>query len=299
MTEQHLGELAAIGTALLWTLSTLAWTAAGKHIGVVSAGFLRLVVAVVLLMAYGQIVRGLALPTDASPRIWLVLGLSGLMGFCLSDLCLFKAFMLIGPRLSLLILSLVPPMAALISWLFLADALSARHWWAMAVTLAGISWVLLEQPESDRQPHERRQLRSGVVLAVMAAAGQAVGLVLARDGIGSYDAAAATLVRIFGAMAGFLVLLTLFRRWGRVMLATRHGPAMLILLLGSLVGPCAGVVLCMIALRHCQAGVVSTIIATMPVLILPFAIFIHREKVSLRAAAGAMLSLAGVALLVC
>ncbi len=146
---------------MLWTLSALAWTAAGKHIGVVSASFLRLVVAIVLLMAYGQLVRGLALPTDASPRVWLLLGLSGLMGFCLSDLCLFKAFVLIGPRLSLLILSLTPPMAALVSWLFLAEVLSARHWCAMAVTLAGISWVLLEQPDVDRRPHERRQLRWG------------------------------------------------------------------------------------------------------------------------------------------
>jgi drug/metabolite transporter (DMT)-like permease len=298
MTAEQLGELAAIGTALLWTLSALAWTSAGRHVGAVSVGFIRLVVAIVLLMAYGQLVRGLPLPTDVTAEAWAILGLSGAMGFFVCDLCLFKAFLLIGPRLSLLVFSLTPPLAALIGWVVLADGLSARHWLGMAVTLAGIVWVVLEQPETERCLHERRQLRQGVALATVAAAAQAVGFVLSRKGIGSYDAAAATLVRILGAMAGYLILLTVFRRWPPVLAAVGHRRAMLIILLGAVVGPCVGVVLCMIALRHCQAGVVSTIIATMPVLILPCTILIYRERVSLRAAAGALVSVAGVALLV-
>ena len=60
-----------------------------------------------------------------------------------------------------------------------------------------------------------------------------------------------------------------------------------ILCLGTLVGPFAGVILFLVALRHSPAGVVLTIVATMPVLILPFSIFLYRERVSLRAAGGA------------
>jgi drug/metabolite transporter (DMT)-like permease len=54
----------------------------------------------------------------------------------------------------------------------------------------------------------------------------------------------------------------------------------------------------MIALRHCHAGVVTTIISTMPVLILPFSVLLFRERVSVRALLGAVLSIVGVALLV-
>jgi drug/metabolite transporter (DMT)-like permease len=57
------------------------------------------------------------------------------------------------------------------------------------------------------------------------------------------------------------------------------------------------VVLMLVALRHCPAGVVTTIIATMPVLILPFSVLLHRERVGFRAIGGAILSLAGVAIL--
>jgi drug/metabolite transporter (DMT)-like permease len=71
-----------------------------------------------------------------------------------------------------------------------------------------------------------------------------------------------------------------------------------ILMLGTLAGPVVGVVLFMIAVRHCNAGVVSTNVGTMPVLILPFTILLHREPVSVRAVGGALVSVAGVALLV-
>jgi drug/metabolite transporter (DMT)-like permease len=298
MTSQHIGETAAVGTAILWTFSTLAWTSAGRHIGALAVSFIRLTIAITMLMVCGLFARGLALPTDAGARTWLILGLSGLMGFFVSDLCLFKAFLLIGPRLSLLVLSLSPPAAALLSGYFLADSLSARHWLAMGITLAGIVWVVLEQPETQRQPHERRKLQLGLVLGVVAAVTQAIGMVLARQGIGNYDAVAATLIRILGAMVGYLVLLTATRRWSPVLAATRHRRTMLILTLGSLVGPVAGVALCMVAIRNCNAGIVSTIIGTMPVLILPLTILLYRERVSLRAAGGAMVSVAGVALLV-
>jgi drug/metabolite transporter (DMT)-like permease len=135
-------------------------------------------------------------------------------------------------------------------------------------------------------------------LAVLAALGQAAGLVLSRRGIGQYDAAAATFIRIIPAMAGFLVLLTLVRAWPSVIAATRDRRAMVILALGATVGPFLGVILSMIAVRHCHAGVAATILSTMPVLILPMVILVYGERVSLRAAAGAVISVAGVALLV-
>jgi drug/metabolite transporter (DMT)-like permease len=294
----HCGELAAVGTALLWTLSTLAWTSAGRRIGVVSVCVIRLVMAGLLLALYGQLTRGLALPVDASTRQWWILGLSGWLGFFVSDLCLFKAYQVIGPRLSLLLLSLAPPAATIISWVFLADHLATRQWLAMAVTLAGIVWVVLERGPADDSPRPPGHLRLGIFLGVAAAASQAASTVLGRCGIGDYDASAATFLRILGGMTGYLVLVTLLGRWPQILAATQQRRAMGIVGLGVLVGPFTGVILFMVALRHCHAGVVSTIVATMPVLILPFSVLIYRERVSLRAIGGALISIAGVAMLV-
>ncbi len=70
-----------------------------------------------------------------------------------------------------------------------------------------------------------------------------------------------------------------------------------ILTFGAVVGPFIGVALSLLALRHAPTGVVATIIATMPVLILPFSILLYHEKVSLRAVGGAIVAVVGIALL--
>jgi drug/metabolite transporter (DMT)-like permease len=221
------------------------------------------------------------------------------------------------PAAQPVIYSLTPPIAAVISWLWLSDTLLVRHWLGMAVTLAGVVWVVLEEPEEDAGgglPQEtdypdsrsvntgpssnpRSKVGLGLTLAVLAAVGQAVGMVLSKEGIGDYDAVGATFIRVLGGMVGYLALVTLGGRWQAMFTASRNRQAMLVVTLGAIVGPFLGVVLNMVALRDCPAGIVATIISTMPILILPFSITLHGEKISLRAAGGAALSVVGVALL--
>ena len=135
---------------MLWTLSALAWTSAGRHVGALAVSFIRLILAVGMLMIYGYFRRGLPWPSDADPRVWQVLGISGFLGFFVSDLCLFKAFLIIGPRLSLLLVtSLTPPLVVLISWAWRGGGIGPQAWLAMAITLAGVLWVVLEQPDGD------------------------------------------------------------------------------------------------------------------------------------------------------
>jgi len=293
------GELAALLTAFLWTLSALAWTSAGRWIGALPVNFLRMVIACGFMVFYGRLVRGLWLPGDASLETWTVLGLSGFVGFFLADMCFFQALLWIGPRITLLFQSLSPPFAALITFVFLGEPLPGRGWLAMSITVLGVIWVVLERSESRHAPRPPRHMTGGVILAVLAALGQAVGLVLSRRGMsGQYDAVAATFIRAAGAMIGFLPLITVLRAWPAMAAATRNHRVMLTLTFGAFVGPFAGVALCMYAVSQCHPGVVATILSTMPVLILPFVVVMYREKLSLRAVAGAMISVAGVALLV-
>jgi drug/metabolite transporter (DMT)-like permease len=66
---------------------------------------------------------------------------------------------------------------------------------------------------------------------------------------------------------------------------------------GSLVGPVLGVALSLIAIRDCPTGLAATLIATSPVLILPFAVLVYHEKLTIHAICGALLSVVGVVLL--
>ena len=293
-----IGEWAAMGTALAWTLSALAWTASGKRVGSMPVGFIRLLVASLYLATYGRLVRGLWLPSDAPAQTWWLLSCSGFLGFFLADLCLFRAFVLIGPRLALLVQSLTPPLTALSAWAFLGERLSALDWLGMALTVTGVSWVIVGRAPSNPVVSAGRDLRNGLLLSGAAALAQAFGFILSKQGIGQYDAVAATFIRVMTAIVCFGVLITLTRRWSFIGSAIHDSKAMLIVLFGSMVGPFLGVTLSLVALRNCHAGVAATIIGTTPVLILPFVIFLHHEHVSIRSAVGAVLSVIGVALLV-
>ena len=133
------GEIAALGTAACWTVTSMAFESAGKRIGSMAVNLIRLVMALGFLTVWGAIVRGQALPLDASGHNWLWLSISGLVGFAIGDLCLFRAFVLVGARISMLIMSLVPPITALTGWLLMGEVLSALDWVGMTITIAGVA----------------------------------------------------------------------------------------------------------------------------------------------------------------
>ena len=111
---EHLGELAALATAVCWALGSLAFTRAGRRIGSLPLNVIRLAIALVFSAIAGLVLYGRALPTDATAEQWWWLGLSGAVGYFFGDLCQFRAFIEIGPRLTLLLMALTPPMTALI-----------------------------------------------------------------------------------------------------------------------------------------------------------------------------------------
>ena len=292
----YAGECAALGTALCWTLSTLAFEAAGRRVGSMAVNLIRLVMAWVMLAACCWIVRGQPLPTDASADTWLWMGLSGLVGFFFCDLCLFRSWVIMGPRLTALVFSLAPPIAALAAWLVLDETLTWLNWLGMGVTLGGVAWVVAEK-KIVAAVRTWRVSRWGLTLAATAALGQAVASVLIKKGLGDYNVIAATQIRVTTGIAGFAVLFAAVNWYPRVFRALHHRRAMTLAALGALVGPVVGVVLLTFSLKHLAAGVTQTFVAILPVTILPFTMILYRERVTLRAAAGAVLAVAGVGLL--
>jgi drug/metabolite transporter (DMT)-like permease len=116
---QRIGELAAFGTAVCWTVSALFFERASKRIGVLAVNFYKLIFAFGFLLITAVLMRGVALPFDASPRAWLFLSLSGLIGFVITDIFLFSAYVMIGSRITMLFLAMSPPMTAILGYVFL------------------------------------------------------------------------------------------------------------------------------------------------------------------------------------
>ncbi len=290
------GEIAALATASCWVVTAISFETAGRRIGSLSVNILRLMIAFVLLALVGLVTRGRAIPTDFGAHEWTWLGLSGLVGFTFGDLTLFRALVLIGSRLSTLLMALVPPMTALIGFAALGETLSASDLAGMALTLAGVAIAVLERP-AEGAHHSRRDTAIGVALGVCGAVGQAVGLILSKYGMGARDPFASTHIRVIAGMAGFSVLYLVIGWWPKVIAGARDAAAMKALGIGSFFGPFLGVSLSLVAIQHTKTGVAATIMAMTPILILVPTVALGRERVSWRAFAGAFLAIGGVAVL--
>ena len=296
MLNPGTGELAALATACCWTVSMMAFEAAGKRIGSLNVNLVRVALGVLFLSGFCYFRRGLWLPSDASLHNWLWLSVSGIAGLTLGDICLIKAFVLVGSRISALIMAFVPMLSALISWLFLGELLSLQDQAGMLLTTTGIVLVVMRRPNGNGAAPNGYPLK-GLLLALGGAIGQSVGLVFSKFGMGTYDAFAANHIRLLAALAGFTVIFLASGRWRAVLPATRHRSGMGFATLGSFFGPFVGVSLSLYAVQHTQVGVAATIIALVPVLIIPPAVLIKKEVVGLRDVTGAAIAVTGSVLL--
>ncbi|WP_224247165.1 DMT family transporter [Hyalangium gracile] len=301
MMEHRLGELFALVTACCWVASSFCFESAGRRMGSLVVNLVRLVLALGLLGMLCLVRRGMFLPLDAPASAWLWLSLSGVLGFFLSDMCLFRAFVLQGARRSMLMLSLAPVFAALLDVLVRRYPLSWFDLLGMTLTLAGVMWVTLERSGSDA-PHTRRDKRQGAVLALLAAVAQALGATTAAHGMrledgGQYDAMAATFIRaVAGAVCFGLLIAAL--GWGRRLMAgLKDRQAMIAVSCGAVMGPVLGVTFFLESLQHVQSGVTQTIASTVPVLMLPVVYFQRQERIGLRSISGACVAVAGVVVL--
>jgi len=296
------GELAAFATSFCWSLNSIQFTFAGRRVGSRVVNRIRLIFAVVFLSLTHLLTRGSLWPTEAELFRWGWLGVSGAIGLIMGDGSLFHAFLLIGPRKSMMLMTLVPVISTLAAWVLLGEMLLPVEIAAILVTVAGIAWVVSErQPDtvsedSTEETEAARKRTLGVILGITGATGQALGLVAAKRGmVGDFPALSATVMRMIVA-ATILWLIALFRRQiGPTWQALRDGRTRLWLVGGAFIGPFIGVWLSLIAVRSAPVGIASTLMALSPIMLIPFDHWVFGETITARSIVGTVVALAGAA----
>lgn len=298
----HTGEFAALLTTVFWTITALSFETSSKRIGSMHLNLLRLAFAWVLLSLFSYIRRGMLLPADAGSHQWIWLCISGIVGFVIGDYCLFQAFILIGARVAMLVMTMAPIIAAVTGWYFLGDSISSLGILGMLVTVFGIGLVIFTRvPATTGSNHSSQRMKlnhpvKGVILALIAAMGQGVGLVLSKHGMQGYDPFSSAQIRVTAGFIGFAFLFTMFRKWHELPGSLKDRKAMAWLSVGTVFGPFLGVSFSMIAVQHTNAGIAQTIMSLVPVLIIPPTILMTGEKPKLKEIIGAIVAVAGVSL---
>jgi drug/metabolite transporter (DMT)-like permease len=291
----YAGELSALVTAVMWTGSALAFAAATVRVGSVYVNVVRLVAAVVLLSVTILI---FGIPVNVSARQVIFLSLSGFVGFVFGDTFLFKSYEYNDARIGSLIMSTSPAMTALMAFLFLKETLSFTGILGMTITLSGIALVVLERKEPST--HHIPLSMIGVFYALLGALGQAGGMILAKSAFaeGDINGFVATFIRAFSAT---VVLAPINYFAGRFTeprkIFSNDKKAFRFTVLGSFLGPYIGVTFSLIAISLTDVAIAATIIALVPIIMLPAVWILFHEKLSWRAIVGACVAVAGVGVL--
>jgi len=293
------GELAALATSFFFSVGPTFFTLAGRLVGSVVVNRTRLVVAFGYLLVVHFILYGTLLPLDAEPDRWLWLGLSGLIGFVLGDAALFQAFIVIGTRLTMLIFTVNPIIATLLGWLFLGETLTPTQLLGMGITLGGIGWVMLERNNSVQRELTPKAYTTGILLAVLAGAGQATGAITAKLGLyGDFPVLSGQIIRVSIAVVGIWILTFLRGKARQTIQALKDQPkAIRFILIASFLGPFLGVFFSLVAIQHTHVGIASTLMSLQPIFLIPIGYYFFKEEISWRSIVGTIVALAGVAVI--
>jgi drug/metabolite transporter (DMT)-like permease len=297
-----IGEIAAIFTSALWTLNSILFTTAGKKIGSISVNAYRIIAAVIFLIITHIILFGNIIP-NATNEQWIWIGLSGIIGLGIGDFGLFASFVIIGPRRSLLVMSLSPIFAAILAYIILNEMLTDLAIIGMIITIFGVIIVIIEKEEkSNEEILSKKQKIWGVFLALIGAIGQGTGAVFAKKGIYIntdliVNPLSATLIRMIIAAIFIWCCVLLAGKLPELKKGIKDKNGIRSTIAGAFLGPFIGVTFSMVAVTYAEIGVAQTLMSLMPVMIIPIVFFLYKQKTSFRAIIGALIAILGVSIL--
>ncbi len=294
----HWGELAALATAVCWSLTAVFFSYSGRLIGSDVVNRSRLIFALFFLSLSHLIVEGTLFPWDAEPFRWFWFAISAILGLVLGDTFLFKAYVLIGPRIAMLLMSTVPIYSTIFGWLLFGELVTRVEMLGILLAVGGIAWVVTER-RTGQTVVQNKQYRAGILFGLAGALGQVTNLVTARYGlVNDYSSLSAAVIRILIAVIILWTVAGLRRQIRHTFRMWRNRPAFRALIGGSISGPFLGIWLSMIAIQYSRLGIAATLMALPPILLIPLEYFVYRRKISARSVTGTVVALVGVTLVV-
>ena len=292
-----IAELAALSAAFCWALSGLISINAIRKLGPLAFNRVRMSF-VFLLLAGISLLTGewREFPLDTIQTLMI----SGLIGIFLGDTALFAALQRLGPSRTSIVFTFHAPMTVIMGWFILEEHLPWLTLLGCGIVTVGVLIAILGR-RNNKEPKSidstQGRLRYGIVLGLLAAFGQAAGSIIARPiMVEGVDPVTASAIRV-GISA--LCLLCVGFIPNPIFRPKTHYTLKLIgiIMLSGLLAMGIGMTLLLYGLAIGDAGVVSTLAATQPVLILPLLWLSTGKSPPLMAWFSAVLTLIGLALI--
>ncbi len=293
--NEFLGQLLALLTAACWASNSVSWKYLGERSNSSFIANARMWVALPLILVV-TLAFDHRLPLSSSPTTYIVLLISGCIGYFITDMLMFRAYILLGARESLVILTLSPVFTAAMSWALFNERLRLIQMLGILLTLSGI--VLMILSEKRAKTDERKNIKKGVLFALLGSFFQALSYILAKYALDDITPIASNLIRNVGGFLSFLIYTLFFERtFFRDLGFFKRKKYLVIMIAAVIAGPVVGMSSQMVAFTLAPAGIVSAIAQVSPVLLLPIDRFVFKKHITLLSLLGTLISISGVIIL--
>jgi drug/metabolite transporter (DMT)-like permease len=291
-STEGMGELAALGTALLWaTTSTMVGSQTGRVPATVISAVQLLAATILLWTLTGVLLATGQIQGTTIVRALLLIA-TALIGPGLGDMLYFVGIREVGVARAFPVAMAGSPLFTIaLAALFVGEAITLTVVLGAILTISGIVLIAV-RGSSSSDPRRSEKATTGLLIVLGAALLWAVTTVALRA---TAEGVAAPLVSAIRIPAAALLALALARSTGRVLRPSHYGArSMITLAAAGLMGVGTGSMLYVLAIQQAGAARTAILSSTAPLFALPLAALLLRERITRRMVAGTALTIAGI-----
>lgn len=295
---ESLGYLAALGAASLWAFSSLLTVGPVRQLGAISFNALRLLCVALILSFYLISTGQIDFPAN---NLTVSLVLSGFIGIYIGDTLLYGSVKRLGPRLAGLLFATNAPISFLMGVYWLDETYELINFIGVVCVTGGVMLALAFRRSAGVHHWEQSigRVGVGIVAGFLAAVSQSIGTFIAFDAMrAGTNPILATAIRVwvsFGCL--FLTLIITRGTTGFSAYRTMNLSVAMKVIASGLLGMGIGMSLLLWAIKVSPIGIVATLSATTPVLLLPLVWLLTKERPRSSSAWAALVVVIGVSMI--
>lgn len=289
MDYKVIGISAALCSAASWAVGSILFKRLGESISSLAMTLAKGGVSVVLL----ALMLALVGYQGMEQQSLLLLILSGVLGITLGDTFFFEALQDLGPHTLVLLLMLGQVFTVILAVIFLGETPTPEVWVGIVMVVLGIGIVLHAKLSGGWQVSGLR----GIAFGLLSVLCMSVSIIVAKQGLESVSALQATFIRMLSGTTGMFFFGMATQRLGRWMATFNDLKLAGSFLLAVCVVTFGGFWLSLVAIKYVDVSIANTLSSTEPLFILPLAAIYLKERVSLRALIGTVITVGGIVIL--
>jgi drug/metabolite transporter (DMT)-like permease len=292
--HQTLGVLAALASALTWTLITLLTRTLAPHFSAFSLNIVRSAVGGAFLVALTPLAGGLNDLGKVSAGAWGLLVASVILAVGVGDTAFFESARGLGLARAMTFSTSYPLVAGALAVCLFGERITVLDAAGALVILGGLALIVTEHGHgSAAGPGEPEARRRGLVLILVTVLSWGLAATLLKSPLREIDPLTIQAARL--PLTALLLWVTPWARGtARTAWARRETVALPVLGLGALTA-LSGVTF-MVGLKYAGVTLGTVLSATSPLFALPIGLVVFGEPVSWRAVVGAVLCVGGLGL---